>query len=101
VAPAPAAPAPIAAQAAAAAPVARPKHAAEDLIQVTLAGVKHAGDGALLMNTSEGAVWRQIEPVEVHPEPMAGDILTIKHTTFGGYMCQSKKWIVFRCSRTR
>jgi hypothetical protein len=74
---------------------------AEDLIQVTLAGVKRGGDGALVLNTTEGAVWRQIEAAALHPEPVAGDTLTIKHTVFGGYMCQSKKWIVFRCVRTR
>jgi hypothetical protein len=84
---------------AAAAPAAKPSR--EDLIQVTLAGVNRGGDGALVLNTTEGAVWRQIEPADLHPEPVAGDTLTIKHTLFGGYMCQSRKWIVFRCVRTR
>jgi hypothetical protein len=85
--------------AAVAAPPAKP--ARQDLIQVTLAGVKRGGDGTLVLNTTEGAVWHQIEPVALHPEPVAGDTLTIQHTLFGGYMCQSKKWIVFRCARTR
>jgi len=82
-------------------PVAAPsaKPAPEELIQVTLAGVKRGGDGTLVLNTTEGAVWRQIEAAALHP--VAGDTLTIKHTVFGGYMCQSKKWIVFRCVRTR
>jgi hypothetical protein len=85
--------APVAAQSA--------KRAPEELIQVTLAGVKRGGDGTLVLNTTEGAVWRQIEAADLHPEPVAGDTLTITHTIFGGYMCQSKKWIVFRCVRTR
>ncbi|HEY6456877.1 MAG TPA: hypothetical protein VIY90_16500 [Steroidobacteraceae bacterium] len=96
------APAPVAVVAAPATAVAPPsvKRAADDLIQVTLAGVKRGGDGALVLNTTEGAVWRQIEAVDLHPDPVAGDTLTIKRTVFGGYMCQSKKWIVFRCVRT-
>ena len=60
-----------------------------------------AADGALVLNTTEGAVWRQIEAADLHPYPVAGDTLTLKRTLFGGYMCQSKKWIVFRCVRTR
>jgi hypothetical protein len=100
----------VVAPAVAASPVAAPvtavaapsaKHAPQDLIQVTLAGVKRGGDGALILNTTEGAVWRQIEATALHPEPVAGDTLTIERTVFGGYMCQSKKWIVFRCVRTR
>jgi hypothetical protein len=89
--------------AAPAAPVAAPsaKRTPEELIQVTLAGVKRGGDGTLVLNTTEGAVWRQIEAAALHPEPVAGDTLTITHTIFGGYMCQSKKWIVFRCARMR
>jgi hypothetical protein len=88
--------------AAPAAPVAAPraKRAPEELIQVTLAGVKRGADGTLVLNTTEGAVWRQIEAAALNPEPVAGDTVTIKHTIFGGYMCQSKKWIVFRCLRT-
>ncbi len=110
-APAPVAATPVAAApavaaspvAAPAAPVAAPnaKHASEEMIQVTLAGVQRAGDGTLVLNTTEGAIWRQIEAAPLHPEPVAGDTLTIKHTVFGGYMCQSKKWIVFRCVRAR
>jgi hypothetical protein len=46
------------------------------------------------------AVWRQIEAAALRPGPVAGDTLTIKRTVFGGYMCQSKKSIVFRCVRT-
>jgi hypothetical protein len=92
--------APVAAPATAVAPPSA-KHAPDDLIQVTLAGVKRAGDGTLVLDTTEGAVWRQIEAAALHPEPVAGDTLTIQHTIFGGYMCQSKKWIVFRCVRAR
>jgi hypothetical protein len=72
----------------------------EDLLQVTLAGVKRGGDGTLVLNTTEGAVWRRVENTALHPEPVAGDTLTIKGGLFGGYMCQSRKWIVFRCTRT-
>jgi hypothetical protein len=95
------APAPVAAAPAAPVPAPSAKRAPEELLQVTLAGVKRGGDGTLVLNTTEGAVWRQIEAAALHPEPVAGDTLTITHTIFGGYMCQSKKWIVFRCVRTR
>ena len=98
-APAVAAPSVVAPSAAVATAAAKP--AAEDLIQVTLAGVKRGGDGTLVLNTTEGAVWRQLENAPLHPEPVAGDTLTIKRGLFGGYMCQSRKWIVFRCARTR
>ena len=96
----PAAPVSAVAAPVAAAPAAAAKPAPEDLIQVTLAGVKRGGDGTLVLNTTEGAVWRQLENAPVHPEPVAGDTLTIKRGLLGGYMCQSRKWIVFRCART-
>ncbi len=99
--PAPAGPASSAAASATAVAAPSAKRAPDDLIQVTLAGVKRGGDGALVLDTTEGAVWRQIEAADLHPDPVAGDTITIKRTLFGGYMCQSKKWIVFRCVRTR
>ena len=82
-----------------AASVAKPP--SDDRVQVTLATVAPGADGKLVLTTTEGAVWRQVESNTVRPTPAQGQTLTIERTSFGGFMCKSGKWVAFRCYRAR
>jgi hypothetical protein len=78
---------------------AQPK--SEDKLEVTLAAVKESHDGKLVLTTTDGAIWKQVETQVVQPTPVQGGSMTITKTIFGGFMCKPNKWTTFRCSRTR
>lgn len=73
----------------------------EERLDVTLAGVEQAGDGKLVLTTTDGAVWRQVESDAVRPMPAKGETLTIAKTSFGGFLCESARRVAFRCFRAR
>jgi hypothetical protein len=75
--------------------------AKDDQLEVTLANVTQAGDGKLLLTTTEGAVWRQVESQAIRPMPTRGQSMKIEKTSFGGFMCKPGKWVAFRCFRAR
>jgi hypothetical protein len=60
----------------------------EDQLEVTLAGVDQAGDGKLVVTTTDGALWRQVESEAIRPMPVQGQTMTIAATSFGGFMCK-------------
>lgn len=70
-----------------------------DRITVTLDRVSLRGDGKLVVRTTEGAVWRQVETDPVRPMPVHGQSMTIERTALGGYFCKPGKWTAFRCTR--
>jgi hypothetical protein len=70
-------------------------------VQVTLASVVTGDDGKLVLTTTEGAVWRQVESTPVRPVPAQGKVMTIERSSFGGFMCEFGKWVAFRCFRAR
>ena len=72
---------------------------ASDTITVTLDKVSLRGDGRLVVTTTEGAVWSQLEMEPVRPTPARGQSMTIERTIPSGFMCQSGRWTAFRCSR--
>jgi len=78
-----------------------PKRPSDDQLQVTLAAVAQGGDGKLVLTTTDGAMWRQVESTAVRPTPAQGQLMTIERTSFGGFMCKSGRWVAFRCYRTR
>jgi hypothetical protein len=78
-----------------------PRFANEDQLRVTLATVTQGGDGKLILTTTEGAVWRQVESTAVRPTPTQGQGMTIEQTSFGGFMCKPGRWVAFRCYRVR
>jgi hypothetical protein len=82
--------------AAKAAPPESEKHA-----QVVLAKVEQGVDGRLLLTTTDGAKWQQLETGPLHKLPAQGDAMSIDKTTFGGYMCKPAQWPMFRCVRSR
>jgi hypothetical protein len=73
----------------------------EDKVEVTLAAVKESGDGKLVLTTTDGAIWKQVETQVVQPTPVQGGSMTITKTILGGFMCKPNKWTTFRCARTR
>ena len=71
-----------------------------EAMALTLASVTQARDGKLTLTTEDGAVWRQIESMDVLITPRPGQILTVHRASFGSFLCQvSTK--TFRCSRSR
>jgi hypothetical protein len=73
----------------------------EDQLEVTLAAVSASGDGKLVLTTSEGAIWKQVESTAVRPMPREGQAMTIEKMSLGGFMCRPSKWVSFRCFRSR
>jgi hypothetical protein len=69
--------------------------------QVTLATVATGSDGRLVLTTTEGVVWRQVESTAVRPTPTQGKVMTIERTSAGGFLCRFGKWVEFRCFRAR
>jgi len=70
-------------------------------LEVTLATVKEGGDGKLVLTTTDGAVWRQVESEPVRPTPAQGQTMTITKGSLGSYLCKPGKWVGFRCARVR
>lgn len=82
------------------APREAPKEA-DEATEVTLASVEQGGDGKLVLTTTEGAVWHQVESDSIRPVPSQGQTMKIAKTSFGGFMCEPVKRVAFRCFRAR
>ncbi len=96
-------PAPIAASPAAEAVAASPSSKKNDTeeVEVTLAKVEQGGDGKLVLTTSDGAVWHQVESGVVRQTPKQGETMKIEMRSLGGFMCQPSKYVSFRCYRSK
>lgn len=101
-------PEPIAAAAAAARPpdsaaasTAQPKKNDKEHLDVTLAKVEQGGDGKLMLTTTDGAVWHQVESGVVRQIPKEGATMKIEARSLGGFMCEPSKYVSFRCYRSR
>jgi hypothetical protein len=56
----------------------------------------------LFVTTKEGAVWLQAESVQMPQPPMAGDHMTIRKGSLGGYRCSVvSTHLTYRCTRSR
>jgi hypothetical protein len=69
-------------------------------LQVTIRQVDQA-DGKLLLTTTEGAIWKQVESTNVWPVPTEGQTMTIERGSFGGFFCEPSKYVSFRCFRAK
>jgi hypothetical protein len=69
-------------------------------LKVTLRQVDQA-DGKLLLTTTEGAIWKQVESTDVWPVPTGGQTMTIERGSFGGFYCEPSKYVSFRCFRAK
>jgi hypothetical protein len=65
-------------------------------LQVTLKRVDQT-DGKLLLTTTEGAIWKQVESMSVWPVPTGGQTMTIERGSFGAFFCEPSKYVSFRC----
>ncbi|MEJ0038031.1 MAG: hypothetical protein WDO68_18470 [Gammaproteobacteria bacterium] len=82
---------------AAAAPAAPP-----DRLEAELAKVEKAANGNLFVTTTDGAVWLQAESVDMPQPPVAGDRMTIRKGSMGGYRCSVvSTHLTYRCVRSR
>ena len=95
--PAPIAPSPVTVAPAKAAPPAQPER-----LEVELAEVEKAVDDKLFVTTTDGAGWLQTETVEMPQPPAAGDRMTIRKGSMGGYRCSvASTHLTYRCARNR
>ena len=90
-----------AAPASAASPAPQPKQDQSEHLEVTLAKVQQGGDGKLVLTTTEGAVWHQVESGALRQEPKQGEVMKIAARSFGGFVCQPSKYVFFRCYRSK
>jgi hypothetical protein len=73
-----------------------------DRIEVELAAVEKAVNGRLFVTTTDGAVWLQTESVEMPQPPVAGDRMSIRKGSMGGYRCTvASTRLTYRCARNR
>ena len=68
-------------------------------IEVTLEKADKAGDGKLVLTTTDGVVWRQIDSDTTMPTPNGGESMRVWKNVLGGYRCRVGKWPPFRCKR--
>ena len=73
----------------------------KEQVEVTLAKVVEGRDGKLTLVTSDGAVWHQVESGTLREVPKQGGTMTIEARSLGGFMCQSSKYVSFRCYRSK
>jgi hypothetical protein len=71
----------------------------EQKLDAVLADARVDGEGKLVLLTSEGAVWREVESDPVLPPPRPGQPLAIEKASLGGYVCRLGRWVAFRCLR--
>jgi len=82
------------------APTAPP--AQPDRLDVELAKVEKAVSGRIFVTTTDGAVWLQAESVEMPQPPVAGDRMSIRKGSMGGYRCSvASTHLTYRCTRSR
>jgi hypothetical protein len=73
-----------------------------DRLEADLVKVEKAVDGRLFVTTTDGAVWLQTETVDMPQPPVAGDRMTIRKGSIGGYRCSVvSTHLTYRCARNR
>jgi hypothetical protein len=69
---------------------------------LVLADVQNTPHGQLLLTSTEGAVWEQVDTDAVNGNgPVPGDTVKVSKGVLGGYMCQVSRWQSVRCQRDR
>jgi hypothetical protein len=73
-----------------------------DRLDVERTKVEKAVSGRFLVTTTDGAVWLQTESVEMPQPPVAGDRMSIRKGSLGGYRCSvASTHLTYRCARSR
>jgi hypothetical protein len=70
-------------------------------VEVKLAKVEQGGDRKLVLTTTDGAVWHQVESGAVRQMPKEGETMKIEARSLGGFMCEPSKYVSFRCYRSK
>jgi hypothetical protein len=78
-----------------------PKKDPVEHLEVKLAKVEQGGDGKLVLTTTDGAVWHQVESGAVRQIPKEGATMKIETRSLGGFMCEPGKYVSFRCYRSK
>lgn len=68
-------------------------------IATTIAGARLTGEGRLLVATSEGAVWRQIDGAQIALAPQAGTPFEVREAALGSFRCTVGQSASYRCER--
>lgn len=97
-APAPAVPPSVAAAAQPAPPPAPSAPPELKALQTQIAGVRVGADRMLVITTAEGAVWRQMQTIEMRILPVKGDKIEIEQGALGSHRCKVGGKF-FRCQR--
>jgi len=82
-------------------PPPRKEKAAPEKLEVTLAKVEQGGDGKLVLTTTDGAVWHQVESNGNSAMPKQGGTMQIEAKSLGGFVCAPSKYVSFRCYRSK
>ncbi len=56
--------------------------------------------GKLLLVTTDGAIWEQLDTEDVSPRPRPGQAMVIQRNRFGGFFCKFGKLTAVRCRQT-
>jgi len=67
-------------------------------LQTQIAAVRLGADRLLTITTTEGAVWRQTQTIDMRLPPVKGDTIEIEESALGGHRCKFGSKI-FRCRR--
>ena len=84
--------------------VARPETAPPEMperFEAQVAVVGKGSDGRITITTTDGAVWRQTETVELRFDPVVGQTIEIRKAALGSSLCVLPRNPAYRCRRTR
>jgi hypothetical protein len=68
-------------------------------IATQVAAVSQGGDRKIVVTTTEGAVWRQIDSSPIRRLPRVGESFEVREGAMGGYRCTFNGNTTYRCER--
>jgi len=74
---------------------------APDRVEVELAAVGTDPFGKLIITTTDGAVWHQIDGDPLWATPTKGQKVVIRKASMGSFLCVLPQKITYRCKRSR
>ena len=77
----------------------KPDNGEVDDLTLTIATVQDTPLGRILLTSTDGAVWEQVDGDPVNSRPSPGDTFEVRKKSMGGYMCSVSRWQSVRCQR--
>lgn len=68
-------------------------------ISTQIASARMGNDRRLLVETAEGAVWRQVDNDVIRRLPRVGEAFDVRAGALGSFRCTANRTITFRCER--